>query len=184
MFYEMIKRKRDAWLAKPDCPVLATIQAMVSAAKTGCGLRDIQIDAIKTYLFLKIGCGNKPLAELFSSGAFTSIRLGWDTGVLPLSAHSYLESHPASLALLEFAMYKEEGAKEARAPALANELSFRPERIDAEKIFSQIFYGVKYSDYLFSLPMGAGKTYLMAAFIYLDLMYAQQAAQESPGSYR
>ena len=174
MFYEMIKRKRDAWLARPDCPVLATIQAMVSAAKTGCGLRDIQIDAIKTYLFLKIGCGNKPLAELFSSGAFTSIRLGWDTGVLPFSAHSYLESHPASLALLEFAMYKEEGAKEARAPVLANELCFRPERIDAEKIFSQIFYGVKYSDYLFSLPMGAGKTYLMAAFIYLDLMYAQQ----------
>ena len=29
------------------------------------------------------------------------------------------------------------------------------------------------SDYLFSLPMGAGKTYLMAAFIYLDLYFAE-----------
>ena len=27
----------------------------------------------------------------------------------------------------------------------------------------------RYTDYLFSLPMGAGKTYLMSAFIYLDL---------------
>ena len=35
-----------------------------------------------------------------------------------------------------------------------------------------MFYGVSYTDYLFSLPMGAGKTYLMAAFIYLDLYFA------------
>ena len=35
--------------------------------------------------------------------------------------------------------------------------------------FKKIFYDVNYTDYLFSLPMGAGKTYLMAAFIYLDL---------------
>lgn len=39
-------------------------------------------------------------------------------------------------------------------------------------IFKTIFYDVSYTDYLFSLPMGAGKTYLMAAFIYLDLYFA------------
>ena len=33
---------------------------------------------------------------------------------------------------------------------------------------------MNYPDYVFSLPMGAGKTYLMAAFIYLDLYFAQQ----------
>lgn len=32
MFYEMIKRKRDAWLSQPACSVFATIQAMESAA--------------------------------------------------------------------------------------------------------------------------------------------------------
>ena len=32
---------------------------------------------------------------------------------------------------------------------------------------------MSYTDYLFSLPMGAGKTYLMAAFIYLDLYFAR-----------
>ena len=30
-----------------------------------------------------------------------------------------------------------------------------------------------YADYVFSLPMGAGKTYLMAAFIYLDLYFSR-----------
>jgi len=36
-------------------------------------MRDAQIEAIKTYLFLKIKCDNKPLYELFYIGAFNSI---------------------------------------------------------------------------------------------------------------
>ena len=173
MFYEMIKRKRDAWLSTPDCPVRATIQAMVNASLSGTGLRDIQIDAIKTYLFLKIACGNKPLADLFSSGALTSLELT-DDMLLSGRARDHLMSHPASLALLEFALQKESGAKSVLAPALEKMLRDDPAKIDAENVFRKIFYNVKYSDYLFSLPMGAGKTYLMAAFIYLDLMYAHQ----------
>ena len=49
-----------------------------------------------------------------------------------------------------------------------------PQNIDFECIFNRIFYGVNYPDYVFSLPMGAGKTFLMAAFIYLDLYFARQ----------
>ena len=172
MFYEMIKRKRDAWIARPDCPVCETIQYMLSRTKSGTGLRDIQIDAIKTYLFLKIACENRPLAKLFSEGFFTSL----DLNVVPLSAttRDYLRKHPASAALLEFALQKEEDAKDILAPDLAKVLKETPEKIKAEDVFDQIFYHVTYPDYLFSLPMGAGKTYLMAAFMYLDLMYAIQ----------
>ena len=36
----------------------------------------------------------------------------------------------------------------------------------------KLFYTVEYPDFLFSLPMGAGKTFLMAAIIYLDLYFA------------
>ena len=141
MFYQMIKRKRDIWLGEPDCPVLATIQAMVSVAQAGRGLRDIQIDAIKTYLFLKIGCGNKPLAQLFTSGALTSLVLDSNM-MLTGNARSFLASHPASLALLEFALQKEEGANDVLAPKLASLLSSYPDKIDAEKVFSQIFYNI------------------------------------------
>ena len=172
MLHEMIKRKRDAWIARPDCPVRETIQYMLERSKSGAGLREIQVDAIKTYLFLKIACGNRPLAKLFSEGAFSSL----DLNAVPLSstARAYLAAHPASAALLEFALQKEEDAKDVLAPDLAKVLKESPERINAEDVFDQIFYRVSYPDYLFSLPMGAGKTYLMAAFMYLDLMYAQQ----------
>ena len=171
MFYEMIKRKRDAWLARPDCPVRETILYMLGLSKLGSGLREIQIDAIKTYLFLKIACGNRPLAKLFSEGLFTSL----DLDAVPLSSttRDYLAKHPASAALLEFALQKEEDAKDVLAPDLAKVLRDAPEKINAAEVFDQIFYHVSYPDYLFSLPMGAGKTYLMAAFMYLDLMYAQ-----------
>lgn len=172
MFHEMIKRKRDAWISMPDCPVRETIQYMLERSKSGAGLREIQVDAIKTYLFLKIACGNRSLAKLFSDGAFSSL----DLNAVPLSSttRTYLATHPASAALLEFALQKEEGAKDVLAPDLAKVLKESPEKINAEDVFDQIFYHVSYPDYLFSLPMGAGKTYLMAAFMYLDLMYAQQ----------
>ena len=49
------------------------------------------------------------------------------------------------------------------------EIKKNPESIDYRQFFKEAFYGISYTDYLFSLPMGAGKTYLMAAFIYLDL---------------
>lgn len=36
-------------------------------------LRDAQIDAIKTYLYLKIACDNKPLPQLFYEGTFNTL---------------------------------------------------------------------------------------------------------------
>jgi len=46
MFYEMITRKRDAWILRPDCPVRETVRYMLGLSKSGAGLREIQIDAI------------------------------------------------------------------------------------------------------------------------------------------
>ncbi|MDD3232331.1 MAG: DEAD/DEAH box helicase family protein, partial [Clostridia bacterium] len=40
------------------------------------------------------------------------------------------------------------------------------------QVIKDMFANTSFTDYLFSLPMGAGKTYLMAAFIYLDLYFA------------
>ena len=39
-------------------------------------MRDAQFEAIKTYLFLKIACGNRPLWKLFSDGVFNDTNIG------------------------------------------------------------------------------------------------------------
>ena len=69
MFYRMIERARDRWYSSPEC----TVSSVITYMETKGAMRDAQIDAIKTYLYLKIACEDKPLALLFSKGKFNSI---------------------------------------------------------------------------------------------------------------
>ena len=165
MFYKMIENKRNQWLSSSDCTITALIDYIV---KTG-QMRDAQIEAIKTYLFLKIACEGKPLATLFKKGAFNTLDL--DALELSQSTRDYLISHPSAAALFEYACLKNDNDEQVSAK-LEKVIKKTPNSIDYNKVWNDTFYGLTYSDYLFSLPMGAGKTYLMAAFIYLDLYFA------------
>ena len=170
MFYKLIKTKRDQWLSQSDCPVRNLIKYIEDKGK----MRDAQIEAIKTYLFLKIACENKPLAEIFKKGLFNTLTDN-DIDNLSMStdARQIFKSNPAIVALYEFASSKDDQGN-MMAQQLANSLLERPQEIKIDAVIDKIFYDISYTDYVFSLPMGAGKTYLMAAFIYLDLYYAQQ----------
>ena len=165
MFYKMIERARDRWYASPECTVTDLIGYMVHQEY----LRDAQIEAIKTYLFLKIACGNEPLHRLFSSGKFNSLNLN----DLEISnrVREYFAENPAAAALYEYSCLTNH-ADEMLAAKLAKQIRTDIDGINYKQFFYKAFYEVSYTDYLFSLPMGAGKTYLMAAFIYLDLYFA------------
>lgn len=166
MFYKLIENKRDEWLKSEDCTVRDLLKYI---AQRGF-LRDAQFEAIKTYLFLKIACNNKPLWQLFTEGTFNSL----DISQLELNeaARAILNTDTAAVALLEYSRLKDKDGNQL-APGLETFIKQNASAIDYVEAFKKIFYGVKYPDYLFSLPMGAGKTYLMAAFIYLDLYFAQ-----------
>ena len=71
MFYKLIENKRNAWLASQDC----TIRELLNYIEQRGMMRDAQLEAIKTYLFLKIGCKNQPLWKLFVNGVFNDIDL-------------------------------------------------------------------------------------------------------------
>ena len=167
MFYKMIERARNRWLASPECTVTDLIAYM-----TQCGyMRDAQIEAIKTYLYLKVACNCQPLKKLFCQGIFNTLDL--DDLEISKSIREFLKSKKAAAALLEYALLTNEAGDQV-SPKLEQQIKKNPESIDYEQVFADAFYGVSYTDYLFSLPMGAGKTYLMAAFIYLDLYFASQ----------
>lgn len=165
MFYKMIECARDRWYASANC----TIQSLIEYMSRQGNLRDAQIDAIKTYLFLKIGCENKPLSVLFSNGRFNSLNL--DDLEISNKVREYFCSNPAAAALYEYACLTND-AGEQLAEKVAKQIRTEVDGIQYKQFFQKAFYGVSYTDYLFSLPMGAGKTYLMAAFIYLDLYFA------------
>lgn len=155
MINKNIKIKKDIWINSSDC----TVRELVEYIKKRGKLRDTQIEAIEIYLFLKIKGENRPLWQLFSEGFFTLNT--------PHVSEEYLlnfDNGTQAFALYDF-------AKE-NLPSLVEIIRNNPTSIDYESIIKKIFYNVNYSDYLLSLPMGAGKTYLMASFVYLDLYFA------------
>ncbi len=165
MFYRMIERKRDQWFASGDCTVRTLVDYIVKAGQ----MRDAQVDAIKTYLFLKVACDCKPLSELFTNGIFNTLDIAELS--LPDSVKDYLRNNPAAAALYEYASQTNDSGEQV-SKKLQQQIANDPTGIDYRQFFIDTFYGVSYTDYLFSLPMGAGKTFLMAAFIYLDLYFA------------
>jgi len=165
MLNNIIHEKKNQWLQSDDC----TIGDLVKYIREKGHLRDTQIEAIETYLFLKIKGLNKPLWQLFIEGFFTN---GTDLSKLNINqaARNFLTENKYAFALYDFARTKIE--KGTLLPELEKLIIDKPTELDYETIIKSIFYNVSYSDYLMSLPMGAGKTFLMAAFIYLDLYFA------------
>lgn len=166
MFYKMINHQRDKWFSSDECTVNEIINYIVSTGQ----MRDAQVEAIKTYLYLKISCSNKPLWELFSNGEFNTLDL--DNLEISTKTRDVLRANPAALALYEY--IKLANNTDEQMPSKLEELiKSDSDSIDYVNVFKNFFYGVTYTDYLYSLPMGAGKTYLMGAFIYIDLYFAQ-----------
>lgn len=160
----MILASCKAWYLSDDC----RIKEMISYIQIQNRMRDAQIEAIQMYLFLKIAGDNKPLSALFSEGFFNQLNL--DDIELRPKTYVFLKENPAAAALFEFSEKYCDDRK--LAAALSKTIREDPESIDYKAFFDEEFGGTTYTDYVFSLPMGAGKTYLMAAFIYLDLYFA------------
>ena len=165
MLNNIIRNKTNQWLQSKDC----SINGLLSYIKEKGELRDTQIEAIETYLFLKIEGKNKPLWKLFSEGFFTN---GTDLSTLNINnkARTYLENNINAFALYDFSRQK--SGTTTLLPNLEKMIVDNCDKVEYDKIIKNIFYNVSYADYLLSLPMGSGKTYLMAAFIYIDLYFA------------
>jgi len=161
----IIKNKTKEWLDSNECSVKGLIGYIRKKGK----LRDTQIEAIETYLFLKIKGKNKPLWKLFAEGFFTR-EIDLSKLNINQNTRNYLANNTFALALFDFARQKK--GKTTLLPELEELIIEQPESIEYEKIIKRIFYNVNYADYLMSLPMGAGKTFLMASMIYLDLYFA------------
>jgi type III restriction enzyme len=151
------------WLALPQCPARPLLAYMRSRSQ----LREVQIQALETYLYLLLEGRNRPLADLWMQGLFAENRNYLDASSrMPVLAqqkftsdaaartwHQWLQSQPPSAERSQLIQWLEDHATQINFAALT----------------AKMFYGWQNTDYVFSLPMGAGKTWLMAAMIYLNL---------------
>lgn len=114
MFYKMIENACNMWYSSPKCTVNSIIDYIRSKGK----MRDAQVEAIKTYLYLKIACGGAPLVDLFQSGMFNTLDL--DNVELSNPVHLYLQNNSAAAALFEYACLKNEDNEQV-SEALENQ---------------------------------------------------------------
>ena len=171
MFYDLIKKISDKWLQSEECKIKSIIEYIEKNWK----LRDAQIESIKLYLFFKIHCKNQSLEYLFSNWYFLQdINLD---NIVSKNFYDFLsdEKNIAAKQLFEIAyMYENDWNDEKKEVywKLRKAIEENYETIDFKKFFKSIFHDTSYADYIYSLPMWAGKTFLMSAFIYLDLYFA------------
>lgn len=174
MLYNLIFEKAQKWIHSDSC----TVKQLFEYINKNGNLREAQIQALLVYLFLKIEGDNKSLSTLFSENFFGTNE---DLSKLNINqkARDILNSNVDARALFEFSRTplnnNGNGNKTSSTlfPDLEKSIIKNPDEINYKDVINKIFYDVEYPDYLFSLPMGAGKTFLMAAFIYLDLYFAK-----------
>ena len=133
-FYKMIENKCNHWYKSAAC----TVNDLIGYIEKKGQMRDAQIYAIKTNLFLKICCGCKPLEVLFREGFFNNIDL---TDVeLSSSTRTFLENNPSATALLEYSLLKNDKGEQVSVK-LERQIKQNPQSINYDAVFKQIFYG-------------------------------------------
>ncbi len=162
MFDKIIEEQKNQWLHSSDCG----IKSIIDYIKEKKYLRLAQIEAIETYLFLKLYYDNKPISKLFSNGDFIKIK-NLDELNINQNTRQLLQRNKSVYALFDYLETNNLKSNKLYANILEGKT------INFEDIINEIFYNAHYTDYLFSLPMGAGKTFLMACFIYIDLYFSK-----------
>lgn len=161
MFHELIKKVSNEWYQSEECKIKNIINYIISQDK----LRDAQVEAIKLYLFFKIYCKNKSLQELFSEGYFLQ-NINLDELPISKKLYDYLKENVSARQLYEITLTQD------NFHGLKKEIEENYEMLNYRNIFRDIFHDISYANYIYSLPMGAGKTFLMSAFIYIDMYFA------------
>ena len=102
MLNHIIEKNKQFWLQAPNCPVKGLMSYIRQRGK----MRQTQIEAIETYLYLKIAGQNKALWQLFAEGFFTPPDINLGKLNINEKARDYLSTHPEALALFHFARQK------------------------------------------------------------------------------
>ena len=156
--YDLIHHAAATWITQERANAQSLPGQIARHIKATGKLRLPQREAIEVYLWLKFVGRNQSLGDIIRSGTLND--------AIPATAH--LDNNPLRSFLHHFAEANE-------LKDLANQVlrDWRGEESAWHAFLNALLHDFRYPLYLYSLPMGAGKTFLMAALIYLDLHFAR-----------
>lgn len=124
--------------------------------------REPQIESIEVYLWIKFVGDGQRLSEIVKQGLLYDDEIAKE--------YKYYQVFGNNYTLHFLNQFAEDNDLKNLQDILVNDS--KGENHDWNQILAELLHNFDYPNYLFSLPMGAGKTFLMAAFIYLDLYFA------------
>src|SRR3989338_2968318 len=160
--FNLIENKASNWISQEKNKSQSVIGNLIKYIEKEGKLREPQRRAIGVYLWLKFVGNNQKLSDI--------IRVGLLYDEESAREYSNFFTFPNNYTT----QFLNQFFQDNNVKNLHKKLVDDPngEKIKWDKVLEELLHNYNYPNYLFSLPMGAGKTYLMACFIYLDLYFA------------
>ena len=158
----LIEQKAEYWIMQEKKSSQSAIGTLIKHIEKIDKLREPQKKAIEVYLWLKFVGNNQKLSDIIKKG------LLYDEEQAKQYDNFYTFGNNYTTQFLN-QFLQDNGVKNLHKKLVNDPNS---QKINWEQVLDDLLYNYQYPNYLFSLPMGAGKTYLMACFIYLDLYFS------------
>ncbi len=161
--FDLINGKTKTWIKEQKEDNQSVIGKLVTFMENKGKLREPQLEAIEVYLWLKFVGQNKKLSEIIKDG------LLYDKGIA--EEYQYFNIFNGNSVMQFLNQFSQDNDLKNFQQLLLNDPKGKTSNWN--KILEELLHNFEYPNFLYSLPMGAGKTYLMACFIYLDLYFAK-----------
>ena len=160
--FNLIENKASNWISQEKSKSQSVIGNLIKYIEKAGKLREPQRQAIEVYLWLKFVGDNKKVSDIIRAGLLYD-----EETARNYNNFQNFGSDFTTQFLNQF--FQDNGVKNLHKQLVNDPKS---QTTNWDKVLEELLHNYTYPNYLFSLPMGAGKTYLMACFIYLDLYFA------------
>lgn len=160
--FNLIENKASNWINQEKNKSQSVIGNLIKYIEKENQLREPQREAIEVYLWLKFVGDNQKISDIIRAGLLYDEEIAKQYD----NFHTFTGNYTTQF-LNQF--FKDNSVENLRRNLVNDPKS---EKTNWDKVLEELLHNYNYPNYLFSLPMGAGKTYLMACFIYLDLYFA------------
>jgi len=160
--YSLIRSKTETWIKLEKENNQSLINNTLKHIEKTDKLRPPQKEAIETYLWIKFVGENKKLSDMVREGLLYD-----DIAAQEYDNYHTFKNDYLSQFLNQF--FQDNDLKNIHKKLITDPDG---KNIDWNALLDELLHNFDYSNYLYSLPMGAGKTFLMACFIYMDLHFA------------
>src|SRR3989344_2201953 len=160
--FNLIESKASNWINQEKTKNQSVIGNLVKYIEKEDKLREPQKEAIGVYLWLKFVGNNQRISDIIRAGLLYDEERAKEYDNFHVFGDNYTNR------------FLNQFFQDNTLSNLQRKLAHDPfsEKTNWDRFLDELLHNYNYPNYLFSLPMGAGKTYLMACFIYLDLYFA------------